>query len=68
MSDGAPDPKDVHRREQLETAAVEAAHQCAVFYATLRKRGVPATAASAMAEAYTAALVAGDIPREPWQS
>lgn len=61
------DVRDTHERDQREARALETAREVGAFYKALRKDGIPATAAQAMAEAYVAGLIAGDIPREPWQ-
>lgn len=50
-----------------ETKARGYAEESAVFYKTLRAQGVPATAAASALDAYVAALLAGDLPDEPWK-
>jgi hypothetical protein len=62
------DARRTHSRDQRCGLAEDAAAECAAFWRRLRAEKVPVGAATAMAEAYVAGVVArDDEPREPWQ-
>jgi hypothetical protein len=62
------DARRTHSRDQRCALAEDAAAECAAFYRGLRAQKVPASAATGMAEAYTAGVVArDDEPPEAWQ-
>jgi hypothetical protein len=62
------DARRTHSRDQRCALAEDAACEVAAFWRRLRAEKVPPAAATAMAEAYTAGVVArDDDPPEPWQ-
>lgn len=60
------DAPRTHAREQRMTLAEDAAHAAASYYLTLRARKLPATAASAITEAWVTATAGTELPPDPW--